>query len=708
MTSRSRTPSQLRADRRARSSTRSAVEGLERRVLFAAGDPDPTFGGDGVATFDLNVHDWANGVAVQADGKVLAVGRTTRADEESDFLVVRFNADGTPDAGFGAGGAVRTDIAGLGDFASAVELLPDGRFIVVGLARTGSAPAQFRWAVARYRPDGSLDPTFSTDGIDTVPAASTQGGGAAAVRLQPDGKAVIVGDLGRNFGVVRYNANGTLDRSFDGDGIVQTNFPGDVARATALDFMPDGRIVVVGTLTGSINRGGVARYLPDGRPDPSFSSDGRSYVRPWFAGENPLLWGVEVQGDGKMVVLEDDFTLRRLKVGGGEDLSFGNGGIARAAPADADEFRFARSLAQQPDGKFVAGGGVFAILSERHSAYLTRFTPNGQVDTSFGTNGEVRKADPNATTSTMAGIDLAPDGRIVGVGQSSSPTDQSNFVSDVVAYRFLGDNQTPPPGDAVTVQAENANSMQGAVVARDHAGYTGTGYVDFVANDGANVTWRVNGVTRPGTYLIDFRYANGSSSARRIQIEANVPNNPSQIVSFPPTGSWSTWRTVSVPVTVDATSFEVKAWTIGNNGPNIDSLTVRPAAQPPRTFQAEQATLVGARIARDHAGYTGTGFVDFIHDTGDAIEWTIDNPVAGLYALDFRYANGSTIDRAASLWVNGEEMSDSLGFLPTASWSTWRESSWTVRLETGTNRIRLETFGRPGPNIDAMTVRETT
>jgi hypothetical protein len=73
----------------------------------------------------------------------------------------------------------------------------------------------------------------------------------------------------------------------------------------------------------------------------------------------------------------------------------------------------------------------------------------------------------------------------------------------------------------------------------------------------------------------------------------------------------------------------------------------------------------------------------------------------------FRYANGSTAKRATSLWVNGEEINGSLAFAPTGSWSNWREVSWTVRLNSGTNRIRMQANGRAAPNIDAMTVRET-
>ena len=255
------------------------------------------------------------------------------------------------------------------------------------------------------------------------------------------------------------------------------------------------------------------------------------------------------------------------------------------------------------------------------------------------------------------------------------------------------------------MQAENGTAMQGAVVAKNNAGYTGTGFVDYVADSGGTVTWRVSGLAGPGNYVIDFRYANGSSSARRLQIDA--ANNPSRIVSFTPTGSWSTWKTLSVPVTVTSgTSVTVTATSVGSNGPNLDSLTVRPAGAPAaRTFQAEQAAIVGAQVSTGASGYTGSGFVDFLHNTGDSIEWTIDNPVAGVYALVLRYANGSTGDRSAALWVNGRELNGTLGFASTGSWSNWREVSWTAPLNAGTNRIRLQANGRAAPNVDSLTLR---
>ena len=686
---------------------RPSVQPLEGRLLFAAGDPDPTFGGDGIATFHLNNQDIAFDVAALPGGKVLAVGTTSPADGVSgrDFLIVRFNADGTVDTSFGNGGHVTTDFAGGGDVAHAVETLPDGRFIVVGHSDRDEFPLFDRWSVARYRADGSLDPTFSGDGTDLLAINNVDG--AWDVKLQPDGKAVITGNAGGEFAVVRYNTDGTLDRSFDGDGIVLTPF-NNFAQAMRLDVGPDGRIVAAGSYnrgSGSGNRGAVVRYLPDGRLDTSFSSDGRSFVAD--ASGNPLLWGVKVQSDHKIVVLQDDFTVRRLKVGGGDDWTFGTQGVVRAPARATNERVFARDLARQADGKFVAGGMIFSEPIARTDAYVVRYTANGRVDTSFGDGGAARASDPGADGNPMFGIDLAADGKVVGAGDALKITGPFDATRDFAAYRFRGDTpEPPPPTDTWTVQAEDLERASGVVVSRGHAGFTGSGFVDFVADNGATAEWIVQDTPGAGIYTVDFRYANGSSSPRQLAFDPS-PGHSAQLLSFAPTGSWSTWRTLRVEVTMlqGSPALPLFLSTTGQNGPNIDRIDVSYAPLPDETqnLQAENARLVGARVGSSNGGYTGTGYADFTNASGDFIEWRPGGE-SGQRRITFRYANGSSTNRALQLSLNGDVVTNSLPFAPTGSWSTWREVSMEVSFEDGPNILRLTSVGNNGPNIDVLRI----
>src|SRR5688572_3982030 len=114
---------------------------------------------------------------------------------------------------------------------------------------------------------------------------------------------------------------------------------------------------------------------------------------------------------------------------------------------------------------------------------------------------------------------------------------------------------------------------------------------------------------------------------------------------------------------------------------------------------------MGAVISRAHAGYTGTGFVDYQHAVGDAVQWSVTAPAAAWYEFTFRYANGSTRARAMGLWVNGELAVPALSFGPTGSWSSWRTVTVAAPLAAGANAARLEAVGSSGPNVDSLSAR---
>ena len=261
------------------------------------------------------------------------------------------------------------------------------------------------------------------------------------------------------------------------------------------------------------------------------------------------------------------------------------------------------------------------------------------------------------------------------------------------------------------LQAESAN-LFGARVENDHPGFTGTGYVDFAHASGDWVEWAVNvAAGAGGPRRLGFRYANGSAADRPLELRVNgTVVRPS--LSFPPTGTWRTWQTVSLDVTLNAGANSVRLTTVGSGGGNLDSLTVAALAASPaaRRFEAEAANVSGAAVESTHAGFTGTGYVDFAHASGDFVEWTV--PVAagsaGAHGLEFRYANGSTSDRPLALRVNGSVVRPSLSFPPTGGWRTWRTVAVTTPLVAGNNAVRLTAIGSGGPNLDSLTVTGQT
>jgi uncharacterized delta-60 repeat protein len=378
-------------------------------AVAAPGDLDLSFGGDGrVITNLTSGFDIANDVAVQANGKIVAVGRAGGSDITGGrFALVRYNDDGTLDSSFGGDGKVTTDFAGADEAANSVAIQADGKIVVAGRAG-GDQP---KFALARYNADGILDSTFGgADG--KVRTDLTPGDDIALAVLLQGTKIVAVGTAnGDRFALARYNANGTLDPSFSGNGKVRTNFtPGfDVALGAVLQ--PDQKIVAVGT--GDFRRFALARYNPNGTLDPTFSGDGKVLTN--FTPGDDFALAVTLQGDGAIVAAGraaergGRFALARYATSGTLDTTFSSDGKVVTNFTVGDDQ--ASGVAIQGDGKIVAAGSARAAMFA-----LARYNTNGTRDASFSGNGKVR-------TNFTPGFDFAnavtlqADGKIVAAGR---------------------------------------------------------------------------------------------------------------------------------------------------------------------------------------------------------------------------------------------------------------------------------------------------
>jgi hypothetical protein len=260
-----------------------------------------------------------------------------------------------------------------------------------------------------------------------------------------------------------------------------------------------------------------------------------------------------------------------------------------------------------------------------------------------------------------------------------------------------------PAGTSAGYEAERA-AITGAAVSRSHTGYTGSGFVDYRHASGDAVEFTVQAPSS-GWYDLSFRYANGGSAARTVSLSVNGAAMPGG-VSFARTGSWATWKIASTTVQLSAGSNQVRLSASGQSGPNLDSLTVHASQQPAAgTYQAELAARSGVSFASDPLGYTGSGYADYQHPSGDSVEFTFDAPAGGAAALDFRYANGSSTDRPLELRVDGRVVARRFSFAPTGGWRTWQTASQPVTLAAGRHTVRLTALGQSGPNLDALTVR---
>jgi uncharacterized delta-60 repeat protein len=330
------------------------------------GTLDRTFGSGGkvttslVGAFDAAVY----ALALQPDGKIVAAGIDYLTQYESDFVVARYNADGSPDSTFGAGGMVTTDFDRL-DAAHAVVVQPDHTIVAAGDAIGPGGPAV---VLERYRPDGSFDPAFGSGGKVRSPGI---GAGNGLVR-QPDGKLVVAGTVaggtGTEFAAVRFDPDGSLDTAFGSQGVA-TAPVGSSGVPFGIALQADGRLVAAGNAADSYGQSGwgVARWNPDGTLDGTFGEAGVVVTK---AGPyDGLPRAVAVQRNGKIVTAGDsrrsppddsEVTVVRYQPNGSLDGRFGKHGIVTTSYGNV-LYSYGEGLALQGDGKIlVAGGGMNA------------------------------------------------------------------------------------------------------------------------------------------------------------------------------------------------------------------------------------------------------------------------------------------------------------------------------------------------------------
>ena len=239
----------------------------------ASGSLDATFGTGGkVSTGVGSGNDFGNAMALQSDGKIVVAGQS-RIGATDDLALVRYNANGSLDASFGTAGKVTTAVGAGNEHGSAVALQSDGKIVLAGWSSNG---ANDDFAVVRYNAGGSLDAGFGSGGkVSTAVGAGADD--AYAVAIQADGKIVLAGvsNNGSNddFAVVRYSAAGALDTSFDGDGKLTTAVVAAGDGAYALAVQGDGRLLAAGWSHNGANFDySLVRYAPDGRLDRGFDS----------------------------------------------------------------------------------------------------------------------------------------------------------------------------------------------------------------------------------------------------------------------------------------------------------------------------------------------------------------------------------------------------------------------------------------------------
>ncbi|WP_406054569.1 calcium-binding protein [Streptomyces sp. NBC_01077] len=472
------------------------------------GSLDPTFSGDGTVTSDFGGGSHtANAVAIQpSDGKIVVAGTTEVIAEEGGgccfFSVARYNTDGSLDTGFGDGGLVRVEEFGGSADGADVAVQADGRIVAAGKGG-GSG-----FALVRLGTDGSLDPSLGGDGAVVAgftPTSPQDGGGIArSMALQPDGRIVSVGYVGNtafDIGVARYNSNGTLDTTFSGDGMVTADF-GGTEFGNAVAVQPDGRIVAAGSGGAGF---AVLRYNADGTPDAAFGTGGRTSVN--APGDGGIAYGLALQQNGKIVLAgraddpnsseANDFGLARLNVNGTVDTGFGGDGFVVTGFNDFDE---ARGVLVQPDGKIVAAGygAGFAFALARYqggdgttppSADLS-VTNTGTTTVSIGDRATyaVKVSNSAMSTATATGISLSDTLSGAGTTLISAVPSQGTCTTTTTGATCALGSLAPGASATVTVTAEPR--AVGTLI--NAAGVSGSPQDPVASNNTASATTSVN------------------------------------------------------------------------------------------------------------------------------------------------------------------------------------------------------------------------
>jgi uncharacterized delta-60 repeat protein len=453
------------------------------RLDGTSGAPDTTFDTDGKQTVTtpssgstLNSSDQCYAVAVQTDGKILLAGSEF---SDNHWMLARMSDTGVPDSGFGTGGILLTPFGpttfGGTTFAAAVFV--DGTNIV------GAGTADDNFAATRYAiADGTLDSTYGVGGkaegdvISPIPSSET----ATGVALQPDGKTVVVGPTNagptsqfkgdEEFGLARYNADGSLDQGFGVGGLVTTNFATNLDGTGTQDspagvaLQSDGKIVVAGKTDPAGTDPGdfaVARYLSNGALDPDFGSGG--LVTTDFGGVNQGDSGnaiaiegtpgsagfrIVVAGTKNVANSATAFAVAVYNENGTPDTTFNTTG---KQTTDVSSVYRTSGVALQPDGKVVVSGTAGDFFPAPVNFALVRYGTDGTPDASFG------GGDGIVTTDFAGGYDEgdavavkdlgAGQVRIVVTGRAS-PDTSSTADAGVAVYTTDGslDSSFAPGG----------------------------------------------------------------------------------------------------------------------------------------------------------------------------------------------------------------------------------------------------------------------
>ncbi|MEZ6086989.1 MAG: delta-60 repeat domain-containing protein [Pirellulaceae bacterium] len=520
-------------------SASQGAEDDEMRVMRhnADGTPDTSFGVNGlvVTTFPVGEIASPRSIVVQANGKILIGGHHVRGFG-SPFLV-QLNADGTLDTNYGTNG-----IANLSSLSATwiedMELTPDGK-ILAAMGINGTV----RFRVMRVRADGNLD-TFGSNGIVDFSGATYI---ASAISVMPDGRFLLMGDSISDGRIVRAHADGTLDSSFGTSGSQMIDFGTTRLGLHTLQIDSRNRIIIGATVSdGSGYKFAAARLHFDGTFDTSFNGDGIA-TTDIIAGRNDFARTTHVQLDGKVIVVGDSdpasgsnlVSVVRYHEDGSLDASFADDGTFQYSSGNnANQLAFDSVL--QPDGRLVVLGGWFndirlarlnmgsnvlpgtatVEVTDNDFAELTVSIVAAAINESDGAGATTATVSRNTDTTDPLTVTLASsdpsEAMVVGSVTIAAGQASANFDINAVDDAIVDGAQT------VTITASAAGHADGtdSVVVTDDDVNTLTLTIDNaeLQEDGGSAQATIQRNSSDGDLVVDL----SSDDASELSLPATV------------------------------------------------------------------------------------------------------------------------------------------------------------------------------------------
>lgn len=348
---------------------------------------------NGTVDFGVGSTSVSTSTVIEATGKIVVGGYVNLSGSTtSDFTLVRYNADRTIDTTFGIGGKLVADFGG-DDKGYGVSIDAQGRIFIAGSTIVGGKTS---FALMCYKADGTVDTSFGSGGKLITDFNGSSDNKGYSIKVDASGRILISGSTlingKRDVAVVRYTATGSLDTSFGTGGKVTTDCGGDDDEGKSITIDSSGRIVVAGTATINGKRDfAVVRYKVDGSLDTSFGTGGKITTDCGGGDDDGKSLKIDVSGNilvaGTAVINgKRDFTIVRYKADGSLDTSFGTGGKVTIDCGGDDD---ARTIEIDGSGKILIGGSI-NINGSTDSA-IVRLNANGTLDTSFGVGGKLIK-----------------------------------------------------------------------------------------------------------------------------------------------------------------------------------------------------------------------------------------------------------------------------------------------------------------------------